>query len=499
MHTPTDEQRAIIDAAVGTEANLLVNALAGAAKTSTLVMVAQALRSDLPILSVAFNKRIAEEMKERLPSNVKCATLNGVGHTIWGNTIGKRLVLNTKKNFECLNDALASHRVSRSDRADFDFAETLGLIRAAKSAGYLPDGAPNGAQGLVTKESFYASLEEEPSRLQSALLETALMDSIRRSYAGQIDFDDQIYMSALYGGAYPAFPLVLVDEAQDLSALNHRMLTRLARRRLIAVGDPWQSIYAFRGADTRSMPRLREAFSMAEFTLSVSFRCPVAVVERARQRVTHFRWRPGAPAGEVRELGSWGAEDIPDGAAIICRNNAPLLKLALTLLRAGRGCQLVGADIGPGLIKIMKKFGPEAMKQTEVLNAIDQWEQTKLARSRAPGSVSDRAECLRVFASNGTDLGGAISYAEHLFASKGPIQLLSGHKAKGLEWDCVFFLDSWRIPSKYAETFDEIEQEKNLEYVITTRAKFGLYFINMNEMKEIKALELFGEFKRSPV
>ena len=485
-HTPTDEQAAIIDAAVGTEANLLVNALAGAAKTSTLVMIAQALRADLPILSLAFNKRIADEMRERLPGNVKCATLNGVGHTIWGNTIGKRLVLNTKKNFECLNEALAALRVSRADRADFDFAETLGLIRAAKSAGYLPEGAPGTAQGLVTKEQFYASLDEEPSRLQSALVETVLCDSIKRAYNGQIDFDDQIYMSTLYGGAFPQFPLVLVDEAQDLSALNHRMLTRLVRKRIIAVGDPWQSIYAFRGADTKSMPRLRAGFNMEEFTLSVSFRCPVRVVERARQRVPHFKWRPEAVAGEVVEFREWSTASIPDGAAIICRNNAPLFKLALTLLRSGRGCQLVGADIGPGLVKILRKLGPESMKQTEVLDAIDQWEEQKLQKSRSPGAVADRAECLRVFARHGEDLGAAISYAEHLFSSKGPIQLLSGHKAKGLEWDCVFCLDRWRIPSKYAETPEEIEQEKNLEYVITTRSKFGLYFINMNEMTELQ-------------
>ena len=488
-HTPTDEQATIIAAAVGTEANLLVNALAGAAKTSTLVMIAQALRADLPILSLAFNKRIADEMRERLPGNVKCATLNGVGHTIWGNTIGKRLVLNTKKNFECLNDALAAHRVSRADRADFDFAETLGLIRAAKSAGYLPEGAPGTAQGLVTKEQFYASLDEDPSRLQDTLLETVLCDSIKKSYSGQIDFDDQIYMSTLYGGAFPNFPLVLVDEAQDLSRLNHRMLERLARKRLIAVGDPWQSIYAFRGADTKSMSRLQQHFNMAEHTLSITFRCPVAVVRRAQSRVPHFKWNAGALSGEVQEFGEWSCADIPDGAAIICRNNAPLFKLALTLLRSGRGCQLVGADIGPGLVKILRKLGPESMKQTEVLDAIDQWEEQKLAKSRSPGGVADRAECLRVFASHGIDLGGAISYAEHLFSSKGPIQLLSGHKAKGLEWDIVFHLDPWRIPSKFAEGEEALEQELNVRYVIETRPKAFLGLINLNQMAELAPKE----------
>lgn len=480
-HTPTDEQAAIIQAATTTNRNILVNALAGAAKTSTLEMICQALPSDLPILSVAFNKRIATEMAERLPGNVRCATLNSIGHKIWAATIGKRLVLDTKKSYNLLGEALRTY--GQFDRGDFDYADMLNLIRAAKSSGYLPKGVPSGFLGLIDKETFYASLEEDPTDLQDRLLETVLCDSIKQSYSGRIDFDDQILMSALFGGTFPAFPLVLVDEAQDLSRLNHKMLDRLVRRRIIAVGDPWQSIYAFRGADTGSMPRLRSTFDMEEFTLSVSFRCPVRVVERAHSRVAHFKWRENAPFGEVREVKSWSTTTIADHSAIICRNNAPLFTLALALMRAGRGCQVVGADIGPALIKVLKKLGDEQMPRKEVLREIDAWEKAKLVKSRAPASVSDRAECLRVFAGHGTTLSEAIVYAEHLFSSRGPIQLLSGHKAKGLEWSTVYHLDPWRIPSKWAQGPEAIEQELNIKYVIETRTKDKLFLINMNQME----------------
>jgi F-box protein 18 (helicase) len=86
--TPTPEQAAIIEAARDTKENLLINALAGAAKTSTLVMIAQALPVG-PILSLAFNKRIAEEMKKRLPGHVDCRTLNAIGHRVWAAAVGK--------------------------------------------------------------------------------------------------------------------------------------------------------------------------------------------------------------------------------------------------------------------------------------------------------------------------------------------------------------------------------------------------------------------------
>ena len=67
---PTPEQAAIIEAARTTSDNILVNALAGSAKTTTLEMVCNAI-TGIPILSLAFNKRIADEMKKRLPGHVE--------------------------------------------------------------------------------------------------------------------------------------------------------------------------------------------------------------------------------------------------------------------------------------------------------------------------------------------------------------------------------------------------------------------------------------------
>jgi superfamily I DNA/RNA helicase len=71
--------------------------------------------------------------------------------------------------------------------------------------------------------------------------------NIEQAFRGIIDFDDQIYMPTLFGGSWPQFPLVMIDEAQDLSPINHAMLSKLVKHRLIAVGDPYQSIYGFRG------------------------------------------------------------------------------------------------------------------------------------------------------------------------------------------------------------------------------------------------------------
>ena len=476
----TPEQAAIIEYAIDNpQVNLIINALAGAAKTSTLRFLCKYMPI-VPTLSLAFNKRIADEMAKVLPGHVRCATMNSVGHRVWGAAVGKRLVLDTRKNYTIVKEAIeALPRRERGEAYD-SMGDIIKCLSKAKLAGYVPKDVTMG-KSLLTAEDFFATLEEVPDDWFCSMVNQCLMTGIKQAYGGLIDFDDQIYMPTLFGGSFPTFSRVMGDEAQDFSPLNQAMLERLVgpSTHFIAVGDPWQSIYAFRGADTRSMQWLAGRFNMHEMTLSISFRCPRAVIRNVHWRVPHMQWPDWAIEGEVRTLDEWDAKCIPDNSAIICRNNAPLMKCALTLLMSGRGVHLVGTDLGPQLVKALKKFGDTNMTQQEVFNAIDVWEAAKLKRARNAGTVADKAECLRVFAGFGETLGAAIAYCEHLFAAKGPIQLLSGHKSKGLEWQTVYHLDPHRIPSPWSKEGEALEQERNVKYVIETRAKEALYYVTL--------------------
>jgi hypothetical protein len=228
------------------------------------------------------------------------------------------------------------------------------------------------------------------------------------------------------------------------------------------------------------MARLKERYNMHELTLSVSFRCPIQVVKKAHDRVPHMKWPAWAIEGSVEYLEMWNARDIPDHAAIICRNNAPLLSCALALLKEGRGVHLVGTDLGPQLIKALKKFGDLSMPQEQVFDAIAKWETERMRKGRNEAIIADKAECLRVFAGFGPTLGAAVAYAEHIFSAKGPIQLMSGHKSKGLEFDTVYHLDPQRIPSPWAKEGEALEQELNVRYVIETRPRKELYLVRMD-------------------
>ena len=121
----------------------------------------------------------------------------------------------------------------------------------------------------------------------------------------------------------------------------------------------------------------------------------------------------------------------------------------------------------------MRKLGPITLTQEQLNASIDEWLNDKLSKQST--TASDIADCMRVFASFGRTLEEAIGYAEHLFTQKGTITLLTGHKAKGLEWPTVYHLDPWLI--------GEAEQELNLRYVIQTRALDTYYEIESREIR----------------
>src|SRR5229473_6188191 len=317
--TPTDEQCEILSLANSTS-NLQIIAYAGTGKTSTLELLARAC-STKPKLCLAFNKRIAEEMAKRFPDTTDCRTFNSLGHRIWSKTIPKRVTLDTKKTSNLFKEVAKAYSKNDQNNLWENYFEITSAVGLAKSVGYVPKMAFTSARRLCNGE-FFNTLEDRLSPMLQTVVDQILIWSIKTGYEGNLDFNDQIYMPALFGGTFPRYPVVLIDEYQDLNPCNHEMLRKLCKGRHIGVGDPWQSIYAFRGAVQEGMGKGKEAFDCEEKTLSISFRCPRAIVENARWRVPEFKWNK--EGGHVERLHELHTEDLVEGAAVISRNNAPL-------------------------------------------------------------------------------------------------------------------------------------------------------------------------------
>lgn len=464
--TPTAEQEAILTAVRESNVNLLIEARAGAAKTTTLLLIAQAqpMRS---INCVAFNKKIAEELQSRLPENATAATMNSLGHRALGRFLGRRLRLETSKLFKLFKEEQEKLKGEdlKSSRDSLKFV--LDAVRQSKTLGYLPS-HPYG-KSLISAEDFLQELEEEPTELERELILTLCKRNMETALQGVIDFDDQLLFSALFPATFDVAPLTLVDEAQDLSPINQLMVKKMVRnQRLIAVGDPCQAIYAFRGADENSMSNLRSMFNMERLHLTLTFRCPPEIVAEAQWRAPDMT-SAAKHSGVVQVLSHWSAAQIPDGAAIICRNNAPLMRTAIRLIRAGRYPELIGNDILAGLLKVLQSLGKPSDTAGKAHAAAVAWRDKQAKKTRAKAALADRFACIELFLEQGTHLGDAIAYAEHLMKSKGRIKLMTAHKSKGLEFDEVFILDEHLMRDE--------GQDLNLRYVAQTRAVRSLTYI----------------------
>lgn len=511
----TPQQSAFIEALKSTPTSIALIAAAGSGKTSTLCLAVEELDPSLRILVLAFNRRIRDELSSRMPSHVDCLTLNGLGHRAWARRCSRR----------CTPDAgklgrLTTELLDEDEKKEF-WEETLKLARAAKVHGLVPKNAVPPARRLLEDEedNWFELADLYDIDITPAVIPLArrvLSRSIHIAFHGDIDFDDQLYMPVVYGARFPEYDIVLVDEAQDLSNIQHEMLAKTCKGRLIAVGDPRQAIYAFRGAMNNSMETLARRFEMDKLPLSVSFRCPKLVVEEARKITTDIDPWEDAPEGLVEtgiELTSfWPADkkrpdnvrlfsELPYGTALVCRNNSPLVSAAYKAIKLGLGVTFIGRDFGKGLKKLVEKVGPD-LAIPEFLRQLYIWRDQEIAKALAKfqeakvEQIQDKTDSLAALADAGDHKTGRdlLLTIDRIFsADSGHLVLSSIHRAKGLEWPNVVFLEPGLVPRAklkqlYREHpdiyYDAYQQEMNCRYVAVTRAKATLTFAVLREEKE---------------
>ena len=472
----TDEQHAVLKAFARDRRNMIVRARAGAAKTTTLRLLvdAHANRS----IYLAFNKAIVLEARKRMNARCNVMTLNGIGHQTLAKTLPHKIRLDTRKMFKLLQEARYRGK---------DFAEVLRALRLSKHHGFVP-ACP---QSLINEEEFFSHLDMKFSDETRTTIREVLNNSYFMALQdGVIDFDDQILIPTLKRMTFPTAPVIFIDEAQDLSAINQQMLKLIVGigSRLVAVGDDAQAIYGFRGADENSMNNLQDRFRMEPHKLTMTFRCSQEVTRHANWRTGDMRHAPGAPMGAVQHHAYTNMRDIPPGTAILCRNNAPLLRLTLRMLHAGMVPNYLGRDVLDELIRTLEKITNKGDTKAQALDSIDLWEEEKKRTWKSGSIVEDKAECMRLFFRDSNNAGEAIARIRALQASNGDDVVLSTiHKSKGAEYDHVIIIDKHLIARGST-------QEDNLLYVAQTRARKTLSYCLETNIGDRKATAIAKEF-----
>jgi hypothetical protein len=416
--------------------------------------------------------------------NVRAMTLHSAGNAAWQRSLGLEgpARVSGDKVFSIMREVMTwdeQRKWGETTRKLVGFAKGAGLVPGPCPGvtEYHPDyrglvaDTPEAWQGLID----HYGLDEEECNID--LVRKVLAKSIEQ--AGEmIDFDDMLFQPVIAGVPFDRYDVVLVDEAQDVNGIQMEMIQRMvgervscpssarymdwmsiAGGRVIAVGDRNQAIYGFRGAGTTSMDQMRERFRMRELPLSVSYRCPMAVVRHAQQWIPRIEYAPDAAWGVVMPEGTdwagqaeaalsapvecdvcgsrdgsfgavnagnknqaedydevpcpkcvaysdgitkWrGIRDFLPGDAVLCRLNRPLVEAAFAMIRVGVACRVMGRDIGKGLIELVKKS--KAGCVADFLDWLQEYERRQRMKYQKRrefakiGLLSDRCRTLEVF------------------------------------------------------------------------------------------------------
>lgn len=304
-----------------------------------------------------------------------------------------------------------------------------------------------------------------------------------------IDYSDMIYLPVRNKWCFPQYELVVVDEAQDMTVAQLEIALGVCRGRMCIVGDPNQAIYGFRGADSGSLGRLQQELKARKLPLTVTYRCGRTIVREAQRLVPGFQAAASNAEGTISHLASTEklAQMAQHGDFILSRINAPLVELAIQLLRSGKRARIAGQDIGKGLNSLIKKM--KARSIPELLDKLSTWEMkeidrwTKAKRKDRINAVRDKVLMIHDLADGAKGMDHLKQKIDVLFTDDGlgqagVITLSSVHKAKGLEADRVFILAGTLYIA------GQTPEEKNIEYVAITRAKKELVWVGSKMQQE---------------
>lgn len=390
----------------------IVIASAGSGKTRTLCakverLIAHAGFSPRDILLLTFSRKAALEIRERVASvlprarDIYASTFHSYCYDFLRRSGAVPVLLEDAARETLLDGCIRKHLASLAGLP-------LSTVRML----------------LESQER----LAPERMRVLEEIGIIRVLSQIRADYAdtkrrqGVMDYDDLITrtISALESGAAEAWRYVLVDEFQDSSADDLRLVRLLMRQsgNLFAVGDDWQSIYAFRGARPEALIAPGAVFPGARVhCVGTNYRSRAEIVSAAERVISCNRFRSRKTTRSFRGRG---------GRVEILRYDSE---------------ETSDAHIA----RIVREYGAVTVLYR------DNWMGQELERRLPPEIVS-------------------------------MCRFMTMHASKGLEFDSVIIAGMERGIMPAAEA--SLEEERRLLYVAMTRARELLWILAASGKRE---------------
>lgn len=509
-------QKAIFEFIKNGKGNLLVEAVAGSGKTTTIVNALNIIPEDKNVLFCAFNNDVAKILQERIGirPNVYIGTIHHCGYVICKDCMDF-------DNDTPDNNKYMGEFIKNKNKYTFHGKHTL----KGQWRNYY-----NNIRSLLTiaRVNLVQTIDEVKeiaNYYEIALIADEakiVLDLINwgRENTNIIAFDDMICYPLELGldfSGFSDFDFIFVDECQDLSKAQREFILKCGNKntRYIFVGDSRQAIYGFNGADPRSFDELRKLPNITSLPLSVSYRCPKSIINNlVKPIVPQIEAKDDALEGSIRYEKT--LDEVRDGDLILCRNNAPLTQVYNNLLRMNRKAYIAGKDTGEALIAMIQEYDdielyPNLEQKGLFYSLYKNYFKLKEEIMIETGldenlcdslpqlsGLLDKIESLRILSEGHNTMAQLINRLSRVFLDEKEyhegIKLSTVHKAKGTESENVYIIrNDLFAPEKKNAEWEKI-QELNLEYVAYTRAKRNLSFIKNSEvvpshpftLKEIK-------------
>nr|MBA3679454.1 UvrD-helicase domain-containing protein [Candidatus Saccharibacteria bacterium] len=292
LESLNDEQRAAV---LATEGPVLMLAGAGSGKTKTLThrlayLVQEKKVDPTNILAVTFTNKAAGEMRRRVArllnfdeDNTQYMPFLGTFHSIANRILRREAVeIGYSANF-LIYDAGDSHALIKS------IIKTMQLDEkqiTPNAVGNVISSAKNELIGAGEYKRFATGV------LQEAAAEIYPKYQLALQKAGAMDFDDLIMKltvlleenEAIRTKYQNQFQYIMVDEYQDTNHAQYRLIQLLAKahQNICVVGDDWQSIYSWRGANYENILNFEKDYPKAKIVkLERNYRSTQTILDAA--------------------------------------------------------------------------------------------------------------------------------------------------------------------------------------------------------------------------
>lgn len=440
----------------------------------------------------AFNKSIADEIQEKVPPHVKASTFHSFGLKVLRDNDFKLKISGQNVRFT-VKDIQGYGFKERQSADDFKTGLCVSKVVSLLKNNLLDPTIEN--VGRVVDE-YNINVPRKTSILTLSEFSEMTMDKSLEVKSGSpvnIDFDDMLWLPIKLGLDFTdsKFDLLICDESQDLNPIQHKLVT-LSGSRLVCVGDRRQSIYGFRGADSKSMDTLKEVLEqtdrgVVELNLNTTFRLPKSGVENVKGYAPNLVAAESAIDGEIKQTVVSQMEPKA-GDLVLSRINANIFTSAFRLLRKRVPVRIQGKDFGTQIKKLLESECEGCDGSKEIALKLASYHDTqrdsimqRTFPTKALFELDEKMACLYSLTSGCNTLEEMSSTLEELFSEEAPrssVVLLSTiHRAKGMEADTVWFLEPQLCPHPMAETEFEIAQEMNIKFVAETRHKKELIYV----------------------